>query len=175
MTHAELYWLEQDYWKDVRLNRNSFGEVSLGGCLGGFIKTYHLFGRFQCVVWELAVPGTPWVCTKWFLCNLTSLTFICTCLMPIFHLGNWYKVFVRETVSCWPERISNDTLFAWLKYLLPDNPCLYRAVLKPQWFWPGSNWMTHLKISLFYKWEWITSTIKSSDIDSVWDVAMLIV
>lgn len=54
MTHAVLYWLQWGYWKDVRLNRNSFGKVSPGGSLGGFIKTYHLcvgFLRSLC-------PGT---------------------------------------------------------------------------------------------------------------------
>ena len=52
MTHTEMYWLEQRYWKDVRLNRNSFRNVSPGGCCGDFIKTYHLYVGFLCTKWS---------------------------------------------------------------------------------------------------------------------------
>ena len=45
MTHTQMYWLQQGYWKDVRLNR---GGVSPEAGLCSFINTYHLSVGLVC-------------------------------------------------------------------------------------------------------------------------------
>lgn len=75
MTHAETYWLEQSYWKDVRLNRNSFGKVSPGGALVPSLKLliYMLDFCVLCVgVITKVSPRALRFCPKGFLNSALS-------------------------------------------------------------------------------------------------------